>query len=46
MKPIFKLILLAVAYLLTYVLGSCIGLIHPASYAYVGVLLPLRTAFI
>ena len=46
MKPIFKLILLAVAYLLTYVLGSCTGLIHPACYAYVGAILPLLTAFI
>ena len=46
MKPILKLILLAVAYLLTYVLGSCTGLIHPACYAYVGAILPLLTAFI
>ena len=46
MKPIFKLILLAVAYLLSYVLGSCTGLIHPACYAYVGAILPLLTAFI
>ena len=46
MKPIFKLILLAVAYLLTYVLGSCTGIIHPACYAYVGAILPLLTAFI
>ena len=46
MKPIFKLILLAAAYLLTYVLGSCTGLIHPACYAYVGAILPLLTAFI
>ena len=46
MKPLFKIILLAVAYLLTYVLGSCTGLIHPACYAYVGAILPLLTAFI
>ena len=46
MKPIFKLILLAAAYLLTYILGSCTGLIHPACYAYVGAVLPLLTAFI
>ena len=46
MKPFLKLILLAVAYLLTYVLGSCTGLIHPACYAYVGAILPLLTAFI
>ena len=44
MKPIFKNILLAAAYLLTYVLGSCTGLIHPACYAYVGAILPLLTA--
>ena len=46
MKPIYKIALLAVAYLLTYILGSCNGLIHPACYAYVGVILPLLTAFI
>ena len=46
MKPVFKIILLVAAYLLTYVLGSCTGLIHPACYAYVGAVLPLLTAFI
>ena len=44
MKPILKIILLAAAYLLTYILGSCTGLIHPACYAYVGAVLPLLTA--
>ena len=46
MKPIYKIALLAVAYLLTYILGSCTGIIHPACYAYVGAILPLLTAFI
>ena len=46
MKPVIKIILLAAAYLLTYILGSCTGLIHPACYAYVGAILPLLTAFI
>lgn len=46
MKPFIKIILLAAAYLLTYILGSCTGLIHPACYAYVGAILPLLTAFI
>ena len=46
MKPIFKIILLAAAYLFTYILGSSTGLIHPACYAYVGAILPLLTAFI
>ncbi|MBQ1905135.1 MAG: MptD family putative ECF transporter S component, partial [Bacteroidales bacterium] len=46
MKPIYKIALLDVAYLLTYILGSCTGIIHPACYAYVGAILPLLTAFI
>ena len=46
MKPVFKIILLAFAYLLTFILGSVTGLIHPACYAYVGLILPLLTAFI
>lgn len=46
MKPAFKIILLAVAYLLTFILGATSGIIHPACYAYVGVVLPLLTAFI
>jgi hypothetical protein len=46
MKPAFKIILLAVAYLLTFILGATSGIIHPACYAYVGVILPLLTAFI
>lgn len=46
MKPAFKIILLAVAYLLTFILGATSGIIHPACYAYVGAILPLLTAFI
>lgn len=37
---------MAVAYLATFILGATSGIIHPACYAYVGVLLPLLTAFI
>ena len=46
MKPAFKIILLAVAYLLTFILGATSGIIHPACYAYAGAVLPLLTAFI
>ena len=46
MKPIFKVILLAIAYLATFFLGAFTGVIHPACYAYVGALLPFITAFI
>ena len=46
MKPAFKVILMAVAYLATFILGACTGAIHPAFYAYIGALLPLVFAFI
>ena len=46
MKTIFKVILLAIAYLATFFLGAFTGIIHPACYAYVGALLPFITAFI
>jgi hypothetical protein len=46
MKTFFHILLMALAYLATFILGSCTGLIHPACYAYVGALLPLITAFI
>ena len=46
MKKTLKIILMAVAYLLTFILGATSGIIHPACYAYVGALLPLLTAFI
>ena len=43
MKPVFKVLLMAIAYLATFVIGSLTGLIHPMCYAYVGALLPLPT---
>ena len=46
MKPAFKVILMAVAYLVTFILGAASGAIHPACYAYIGALLPLMFAFI
>lgn len=46
MKKVIKIILMAVAYLLTFILGATSGAIHPAFYAYIGVLLPLLTAFV
>jgi hypothetical protein len=46
MKTVLKVLLMAVAYLLTFILGATSGIIHPACYAYVGVVLPLLTAFI
>ena len=46
MKPAFKIILLAITYLLTFILGATSGIIHPACYAYVGAILPLLTALI
>ena len=46
MKPVFKVLLMAIAYLATFVIGSLTGLIHPMCYAYVGALLPILFAFI
>ena len=46
MKPAFKVILMAVAYLVTFILGATSGAIHPVCYAYIGALLPLIFAFI
>jgi len=46
MKPVFKVLLMAVAYLATFILGAASGAIHPACYAYVGAVLPLVFAFI
>ena len=37
---------MAVAYLVTFILGATTGAIHPACYAYIGALLPLVFAFI
>ena len=46
MKKTFKILLMAIAYLVCFLLGSCSGLIHPMCYAYVGAVLPLLFAFI
>ena len=46
MKPALKILLLAIAYLLTFILGATSGIIHPACYAYAGAVLPLLTAYI
>ena len=46
MKPVFKVMLMAFAYLAAFVIGSLTGLIHPMCYAYVGALLPLLFTFI
>jgi len=46
MKPIFKILLMAIAYLAMFVMGASSGLIHPMCYAYIGALLPLISAFI
>ena len=46
MKPVFKVILMAIAYLATFILGASSGVIHPACYAYVGAVLPLIFALI
>ena len=44
MKPVFKVLLMAIAYLLTFILGASSGAIHPACYAYVGAVLPFLFA--
>lgn len=41
MKPVFKVLLMAVAYLATFILGASSGIIHPACYAYIGALVLL-----
>ena len=46
MKPFFKVLFMAVAYLAIFILGACSGAIHPACYAYIGALLPLMTALV
>ncbi|MBO6031453.1 MAG: MptD family putative ECF transporter S component, partial [Prevotella sp.] len=46
MKTAFRIILMMVAYLVTFILGATSGIIHPACYSYVGALLPLLTAFV
>ena len=46
MKTVSKILLLAIAYLAVYILGSASGLIHPMCYAYIGAILPFLFAFI
>lgn len=45
-KKVAIIVLMAVAYLATFILGATSGIIHPACYAYVGAVLPILTAFI
>ncbi|MBR5384790.1 MAG: MptD family putative ECF transporter S component [Bacteroidales bacterium] len=44
MKNIFRIALIAVAYLVSFILGASSGIIHPACYAYAGAILPLLFA--
>lgn len=46
MKKAFKLLLMAIAYLATFILGAASGAIHPACYAYAGAILPLLFALV
>ena len=45
-KKVAIALLMAVAYLATFILGASSGAIHPACYAYIGAVLPLLTAFV
>lgn len=45
-KKVAVVLLMAVAYLATFILGATSGIIHPACYAYIGALLPLVFALI
>jgi hypothetical protein len=45
-KKVAIVLLMAVAYLATFILGASSGAIHPACYAYIGAVLPLLTAFV
>ena len=46
MKTVSKILLLAIAHLAVFILGSASGLIHPMCYAYIGAILPFLFAFI
>ncbi len=46
MKKAFILLLMAIAYLATFILGAASGAIHPACYAYASAVLPLLSAVI
>ena len=41
-KKVAVVLLMAVAYLATFILGASSGIIHPACYAYAGAVLPLH----
>ena len=43
-RNVAVVLLMAVAYLLIFILGATSGIIHPACYAYIGALLPLLMA--
>lgn len=46
MKKAVIFLLMAIAYLATFILGAASGAIHPAYYAYAGAVLPLLTALV
>ena len=46
MKLLFKIVLLAVAWLAVFIVGASSGVIHPACYAYAGAVMPLLFAFV
>ena len=46
MKTVLKVFLMVVAYLVLFILGAWSGAIKPCSYAYIGAMLPMLTAFI
>lgn len=46
MKKVFQLLLMVVAYVAICILGASSGIIHPMCYAYVGLILPLLSAFV
>ena len=45
-KNVAVVLLMAVAYLVLFILGATSGIIHPACYAYIGALLPLVFALV
>ncbi len=45
-RKVAVVLLMAVAYLATFILGATSGIIHPACYAYIGALLPLVFALV
>ena len=45
-KKVATILLMAIAYLATFILGATSGIIHPMCYAYIGAMLPLLSAFV